>query len=338
MDYTEFEMPSFAEFSKELAYRTPIYVHPARKINYITKNLCYTDIINNQKKNTQKKCRRKTVINKLEETYWSNWKPSKENQDVFEEYNDKKHTHSSKKCHGDTSESIVEHFTSNNFQNSTTSTDYFVKKRVSKQKQSIDVQTELSSIALTKLEEKSKSIENLASPETVKEDAAQKKKTRDETSEKKDPVKSDNEDFWNVIEEETMNLRSTYSSVSIKHTDSLIILKKKQNESKEKVQQPKCIRLFKKLKTGSVNLSRSYMRGGSYPLSSCQGSGKTSLVLSNNKNKAKKSSFEDVAVSGHTDGRLPISGVLHRFVGDVGRPVSSSHQQKTDNSPPWSPV
>lgn len=41
---------------------------------------------------------------------------------------------------------------------------------------------------------------------------------------------------------------------------------------------------------------------------------------------------------GQTEGRLPISGVRDSSVGDGDRPPTSSHQQNTESSPPWSPV
>lgn len=41
--------------------------------------------------------------------------------------------------------------------------------------------------------------------------------------------------------------------------------------------------------------------------------------------------------SGHKDGRLPIKEVRDNSQGDGDRPFSFSHQQYTDNSPPWSP-
>lgn len=53
---------------------------------------------------------------------------------------------------------------------------------------------------------------------------------------------------------------------TLKHTDSLILTSKKQNQEKERYQQPKCIKLFKNTSTIA---SKSYVTGGTYPLKSC---------------------------------------------------------------------
>lgn len=59
---------------------------------------------------------------------------------------------------------------------------------------------------------------------------------------------------------------SDQSTSFIQHKDSIEITKTKQErtECKERVQQPKCIRLFRK-----SALSAGYIKGGTYPLKSC---------------------------------------------------------------------
>ncbi|KAL3267572.1 hypothetical protein HHI36_011690 [Cryptolaemus montrouzieri] len=59
------------------------------------------------------------------------------------------------------------------------------------------------------------------------------------------------------------NTEETEEIKFIKHTDSFILNTKKKSEEKNKYQQPRCIRLYKK------SYSSSYVRGGSYPLKSC---------------------------------------------------------------------
>lgn len=62
---------------------------------------------------------------------------------------------------------------------------------------------------------------------------------------------------------------SSEISVNLKHTDSFIILSaKKQTEEKERFQQPKCIKLFKNIGYSS-STPINYIKGGTYPLKSC---------------------------------------------------------------------
>ncbi|KAB0799897.1 hypothetical protein PPYR_07777 [Photinus pyralis] len=168
------------------------------------------------------KLEHKAVADKLEETYWAQWKPNKspsspktkglytENEKVcFPDDDDV----SENKERGDSSEAIV----------------------------------------ATPLSE----VESVPSGSTM-----------EVTEEKQNPELQ----IEPVIEMDTISLSPRSNSATevptIKHTDSLILIARKQSVEKPHYQQPKCIKLFKNagyVSTASIN----YIKGGSYPLKSC---------------------------------------------------------------------
>lgn len=238
-------------------YKTPIYVHPPRKPYVINrKHMAYTEILQQYgvidsllkaQGDKSKKSRKKIsdeIMNKLEETYWANWKPTKEQ---FEDRPKVRWTEPKKE----------------------------ERKKKSKSKthppqNSTEVQTDLSSTT-SKIRFKEPSLKDTSS------DVTQKEETNVQTIvEEAEPNPSCSD-----------NLISHGSSNSLRHTDSLLLLKKKQSEIKVKVEQPRCLKLFRKSKSDSASYGKCYTRGGSYPLRSCIKAGKTgaSFVLSTGKMK-----------------------------------------------------
>ncbi|KAJ8937249.1 hypothetical protein NQ318_005563 [Aromia moschata] len=223
----------------------------------------------------------KSVLDQLEETYWASWKPNKENNKHIR-IRGNEDSSNKNKAYGDASETLVKYFATSDFNTSTMSVidDSRGEKLTNAQKLELinpqimpeiekcsqklvitstqEIQTDGYPLILPKIEEQIESGTNL---ESVKNNSSA---IYDETA-----VEESENVFSEVRHNHAIDIEDGKSDVEdeskvLKHTDSFIITKKKQNEVKERFQQPKCIKLYKKPGT-----STSFIRGGSYPLKSC---------------------------------------------------------------------
>lgn len=233
--------------------KCPIYVHEFSKtssINSYDTNSSKTMETATGTSKTSNSHSSKSVLDKLEETYWASWKPSKEKGSP-------RRRGTKNKAYGDTSDSLVKYFQKSNFK--------------------VDSTTEAESV-VNQENQSSRSTRIIEmSTQEIQTDICNFDQTRDnyqqmlnKTSSDNDIIKEsiiisplDNKDDSDsvAIKEDNMSQLSSNSKL-LQHKDSFIIHRKKQDEVKENFQQPKCIKLFKK--PGS-----SYLRGGTYPLKSC---------------------------------------------------------------------
>ncbi|KAK4887547.1 hypothetical protein RN001_003818 [Aquatica leii] len=211
----------------------------------------------------------KAIVDKLEETYWSKWKPNKnlfyrnmcpktkglytENEKVEVPYTPATET----KERGDSNEgiAIIPHNTPNE--------DASVAIEPTKSEATKSEVKVVGALEEEKIEEEIK-IQNL---------------------EEKDPATTETP----VVENKAIILMpespSEFDVNELKHTDSFILTAKKKSMEKSHYQQPKCIKLFKSAGY-TTKASTSYIKGGSYPLKSC---------LKKEKNESKIS-----CLSGHS--------------------------------------
>lgn len=204
-------------------HNCPIYVHEYEKYEkYDWKNVF---VRNEKRKNS------KSVLNKIEETYWANWKPSKTKSistinnillknpsksqlkllDHGDFDNEKSNNESSKNLVKAIDESPAEKLAEDNPKNPDI------------------IDTNVQSDSKTFI--KSEDVDKRKSKESLIKDAG----TVTETSNNIHKNSCDDKD----VSDENID--------SLKHTDSIILAKRRQKLVKEYFQQPKCIRLYKKL-------------------------------------------------------------------------------------------
>lgn len=210
---------------KTLNDHCPIYVHEFEKYNW--KN-------NLISKEPAKKS--KSVLNKIEETYWANWKPSKtksistikeillrngghqpDSQTKLQDHGDCANTKSKIELDGTVDDKSKKN--SNETQN---------------EEQNNNIQGDSSSFV------ENKDTENKIMQASSQTDPIELKKPEDQNK-SEEVIVIQQEDNSDDEKEEETNIET------IKHTDSLILAKKRQKIVKEYFQQPKCIRLYKKL-------------------------------------------------------------------------------------------
>lgn len=244
--------------------KCPIYVHEYNKTpsdnTYTNQSSKYLG--KNTKSKSSNSQSSKSVLDKLEETYWASWKPSRERYPR----SPRRHRTTSKNiAYGDTSDTLVKYFQKSNFKVSSGSVDdrnYQYDSKACHSSRLIEVstqeiQTDDLTGALNHSEFEMKNQEpNEKNTDDGKVKSLEPGNENTENGEDTIPVKEKH-----LVEEEILTNTPRRSKL-IEHKDSFIIHKKKQEEVKEPFQQPKCIKLYKK--PGS-----SYLRGGTYPLKSC---------------------------------------------------------------------
>ncbi|XP_018575312.1 uncharacterized protein LOC108914089 [Anoplophora glabripennis] len=264
--------------------KCPIYVHQYNNIqnastynNYSYKAATKSPLEKNYSTKTKKIPgfpTTKSVLDQLEETYWATWKPNKENGTMSKKNKVQDNRSGKMKPYGDVPDNIAHYFTSSECDTTDLSTmeesDYEkynkyetvmnmhdVCEKISvrpKTTQTQEIQTDSIASNLPKIEERVENDDGRKKEQTeAKEESADKKSVKKDIS----TEKSSDEDPEDATNKDKSKL--------LKHTDSFIINKKKQGEVKERFQQPKCIRLYRK---PGISTS-SFIRGGSYPLKSC---------------------------------------------------------------------
>ncbi|KAF5308312.1 hypothetical protein FQR65_LT06306 [Abscondita terminalis] len=200
----------------------------------------------------------KAVVDKLEETYWSKWKPNKDLQS--------RPVYPKAKGLYTENETIELPFT----------TETETKERGD------------SNEGIAIIPQPTEDIENLIidqpSLNEVIAMAEENEKVKDELKElnleenvatNTEMSVVDNSNAVEIIQE----LPSDCEFTELKHTDSFILTSKKKSLEKPRFQQPKCIKLFKNAGY-TTKPSTNYIKGGSYPLKSCLKKGKNDSKLS----------------------------------------------------------
>ncbi|KAL1509220.1 hypothetical protein ABEB36_003990 [Hypothenemus hampei] len=269
--------------------KCPIYVHHIRNnssvYNHYNAKLTHKSINNY----SIKKPVTKVVLDKLEETYWATWKPTKEIgptsdnsrtknrvktrnvefKPVFFEHKGEKQNNNTP--HGDSNDSVVKYFKAKRFDSSSTTESTFkvLPEKIhvlNQESQEIHKKFHCPVILQeeVKVEEDTlhKFMENLA--ESLA-NASPEKPMKPKTKKSKKNIQQQHEEITESKEEPIDNT-NLGSETFVDHKDSIEITKKKQEKSgsKEHFQKPKCIRLYRK--SGS---SGAYIKGGTYPLKSC---------------------------------------------------------------------
>lgn len=256
--------------------RCPIYVHEYSKNrssgtfnNESAKSLGKSTTSKSKSSNSQTS---KSVLDKLEETYWATWRPSREKYSK----NTKRNRSSSKNDgFGDTSESVIKYFQKSNFKESSASVDDSNCKygsRPSRSSRLIEVTTQeiqtedvpdLNQSQVKKVDETTENIEEKEKVKAIKTDTTiTENDGSNTTNNNKNAEENDAVPVKDTYVEEEEIVEEVSKSKLLEHKDSFIIHKKKQGEVKEPFQQPKCIKLYKKS-------ASTYLRGGTYPLKSC---------------------------------------------------------------------
>ncbi|KAJ8919533.1 hypothetical protein NQ315_002154 [Exocentrus adspersus] len=212
----------------------------------------------------------KSVLDHLEETYWATWKPSKETTGTMSLPKNKKQ-HEERICkikaYGDvpdfgttttsdyetpaaTEESDCEKC--NKYETVINIHDVVCESRKKLARLTTTYTQEIQTdntvpLPLPKIEERVDADKTEKQPEVTEQVIELEQEAPTEKSSNKEEV-----------------VQTAENSKLLKHTDSFIINKKKQGETKEHFQQPKCIRLYRK-----PGISTSFIRGGTYPLKSC---------------------------------------------------------------------
>lgn len=210
------------------------------------------------------------MLDKLEETYWATWKPSKEKHRPKNSKPNEKKKETKNKAHEDISDSLVNYFVTTDFNTSTTSV-------ISENNLVTSNEPVFEYGKFIEMNSQEIQTETLTSSENLKKSAEFVDKNDDKVLETKTDVLEYSENITDVIPEKELKEKKEISisttkepdstkvqetnSKILKHTDSFILTKKKQSEVKEIYKQPKSIKLYKK--------SGSYVKGGTYPLKSC---------------------------------------------------------------------
>ncbi|RZC39698.1 uncharacterized protein BDFB_004206 [Asbolus verrucosus] len=220
--------------------KCPIYIHTFDKMHGQNEG----DFVPKSERSRKFKNKHKLVMERLEESYWANWKPNKAGLKISKSPGISKNVPEIQviksaperrckiKVHPRPRDSQMEN-------------NYRIQKNPSK---SQEIQTD----DLPPIPKKDEEVD------VVKEDVS-----KDETNDKETNNKEES------CEKENIQVNSADDLVEtkfLKHTDSFILNAKKQKEEKEHFEQPKCIRLYRK---SGKTPSKNYVKGGSYPLKSC---------------------------------------------------------------------
>ena len=208
--------------------KCPIYIHNFTKVHHNDGDF----VPKNGKKIQNKK---KSVMDKLEETYWANWKPDK--------------TELKKSMSPLLPMKIPK------------TPEIQVIKSAPERRKKIKVYPPSDdSVPKDQAEKKEKNKKiSSKSQEIQTEDLP----TLPEIVEK--PEETKNESALEIVDVSASE-EAPVDKKFLKHTDSFIINVKKHQAEKEHFEQPKCIRLYRK--PGKI-LSKNFVKGGSYPLKSC---------------------------------------------------------------------
>ncbi|KAG5895773.1 hypothetical protein JTB14_001621 [Gonioctena quinquepunctata] len=274
--------------------KCPIYIHQFNKppnssmYNNYSKN---GDNDATGKRNTQLKKNKsknsKLMLDKLEETYWATWKPSKEAKNPKYANTAKRSYERDVKSESkrqEVSDHLIKYFEFSDFPSSSgsvlggKSTNRF---EASTHTQEIQTDFVIPEVVIPELPEKnSDEIDDFETELPPDEVSSHETLVLVKSEEHQETVtlKTDEGSIETLIEENKTDIANTLvegngGSNKIKtllnHTDSVIIHRKKQDGVKNEVQQPKCIKLYKKVGSG-VSKGGSYpLKGGTYPLKSC---------------------------------------------------------------------
>lgn len=220
----------------------------------------------------------KYMIQKLEENYWSNWKPNygkasmnppHEEKPVLKILKEKLHTNEKPSI-----TAVIKEGNINDAKDANKPVHYIHKPLEPYESKSSEIVLNIIAPETT-----NKSNEDFDEVETPK--VAENTSVHQSNSENEKEITSFTKNL-NLLEvklSKTLTPHLTISNDSsasdqlvlnpIKHTDSLILTSRKQQQEKPHYQQPKCIKLQRKEPPVLVKSSRNYIKGGTYPLKSC---------------------------------------------------------------------
>lgn len=218
----------------------------------------------------------KSLLDRLEESYWATWKPQKES---IHDKTFRRHNKSTTKntAYGDTADHLIKYFGSVGFDTSSVTIHEMSEQEVCEkcdEGTSPELETHSQEIQTESLSEFTTHEDVMASKiqKPVKEHSTKKEKSsskRDRSSKKhstgkKEETKEIDKTTELIVDKPLESILEAESEPKVLiHTDSLIIAKKKQSEIKEAFQQPKCIKLHKNTPSSLIP------KGGMYQTKPC---------------------------------------------------------------------